>query len=99
MLQQARKECNCIPWKFPQVGNGSEICDFQGNICFKKIMAENVRVLKCDCRADCSKVSYDYYIVREDINPQVECNKTDENEFLIDYLNHYQVIFFSLKLC
>jgi len=90
-----RSECQCVPWKYPQLGNTSELCDFLGNICFKKLMDENVRILNCDCRPDCSKVSFDYYVVREDLNPSVECNKTEENAYLLDYLKNYQVLISS----
>ncbi len=67
-----------------------DVCDLSGNLCFKEIMSETTRVLNCSCKADCSKVSYDYYIVRENLNPSMECSKTSENAFLIDYLKNYQ---------
>ena len=59
-------------------------------MCFDEIMRESQRVLNCSCKADCVKVSYDYYIVRENINVAAECNKTIENADLIEYLKTYQ---------
>ncbi len=59
-------------------------------MCFKEVMAQTTRVLNCSCKADCSKVSYDYYIVREAFNASMECSRTTENAYLIDYLKNYQ---------
>lgn len=36
------------------------------------------------------KVSYDYYVAREDIDAELECNRTEINAELIEYIKTYQ---------
>ena len=91
MLKQSAMECGCIPLKYPQMGNETEICDLMGNVCTNDVMNENARILQCNCKADCSNINYDYYIVQEEVNPAMECNNTEENAFLIEYLRKYQM--------
>ena len=91
LWRQAQELCDCIPWKYPQLGDETQICDFVGNVCFRDILNEGARVLNCSCPVDCSKISYDYYIVKEELKPQVECSNTAHNGFLIEYLSKYQV--------
>jgi hypothetical protein len=91
LWRQAREICGCIPWKYPQLRDESHICDFVGNTCFKEIIEDNTRLLNCSCLVDCSKISYDFYIVKEEIKPIIECNDLDQNKFLLEYLKTYQV--------
>jgi len=90
LWKQAADDCKCYPWKYPMQGNVSDICDLNGNLCFKNILAQSTRVLNCSCDSDCSKISYDLYIVRESLNPSEECSNYEENKNLINYLTHYQ---------
>ena len=90
LWRQAQEACGCIPWKYPQLGDATQICDFVGNLCFRDIINEGARVLNCNCPVDCSKISYDYYIVKEELKPQVECSNVAQNGFLIEYLSTYQ---------
>ena len=91
LWRQAKEGCGCIPWKYPQLENESMICDYVGNECFKKILDEGSRILNCTCLVDCSKISYDFYIVKEQLNPDLECFDKNKNSFLIEYLKKYQV--------
>jgi hypothetical protein len=88
LWRQALELCGCIPWKYPQLGDESQICDYVGNQCFKNVINEGDRVLNCSCPVDCSKISYDYYIVKEVISAQEECN---ENKHILEYLRNYKV--------
>jgi hypothetical protein len=90
LWQQAADFCKCYPWKYPMPGNISEMCDHLGNICFKNMLSQQTRILNCTCKPDCSMVSYDYFIIQEDLNPNVECKKIEENKSLLEYLKNYQ---------
>ena len=92
LWRQAQEQCGCIPWKYPHLGNESAICDFGGNVCFKEVLEDGPRVLNCTCLMDCSKISYDFYIVKEQLKADVECTSTGQNENLIEYLQNYQVL-------
>ena len=83
---QAKDSCGCIPWKYPQLEDETQICDFVGNLCFKTILEEGARILSCNCLADCHKISYEFYIVKEPLKPELECIG-----FLLEYLKKYQV--------
>ena len=99
LWRQAKDECGCIPWKYPQLENESMICDYNGNDCFKKILEEGTRVLNCTCLVDCSKISYDYYIVKEQLKTDVECYEISQYSNLIEYLKKYQVfILFTMVI-
>ena len=86
---QAVETCQCSSWKYPMPGNISDVCDHSGNICFKEVMNDQSRVVSCDCKPDCTKVSYDYYVIQEDLVPSVQCNEKEGTKPLIDYLKNY----------
>jgi len=57
---------------------------------------ENIKNLRnCSCVADCSKVQYDYYVIKKSIDPKEICGKRNESPFIEDYLRSYMVIFLN----
>ena len=61
VLKQAKEECGCILWNLPNNGNESTICDLFGSQCFWNALNDSSRVQTCNCSADCSATTYNFY--------------------------------------
>ncbi len=68
MYNGARDLCGCIPWNYPQFGNGSDVCDADGNICFQQQMTNGTMLKTCDCVSNCMSTAYPYTVSIEKID-------------------------------
>jgi hypothetical protein len=82
-IQQAEKECGCIPWYIPRTSMGTPpFCSLAKNNCFETKLNSFFPLL-CNCPSDCYETSFSVFESSKKIeNPIDYChNKKLKNEF------------------
>ncbi len=74
MYHGAKEACGCIPWSYPQFGNGSETCDGEGNICFATQMTASTTLQDCHCPSNCMSTMYPFTVNLEKLEDE-DCDK------------------------
>ena len=69
MYKNAKDWCGCVPWSYPTFGNGSNLCDIYGNLCFAYQMTNGTHLTTCDCQNECNKISYTYFTNLQELKP------------------------------
>ena len=65
---QAKQQCSCVPWNYPQIRADSEsnICTGGGNACWNDLFNQGTNLQNCKhCLKDCDQIRYKYFTTQQ----------------------------------